>query len=83
MMWKPPDLDELGEIYPGFTADRERLKAALLDRGFDPEKWWRQKSRELERTYEYSHWNRKDISRCLMQICIEALDHKAPTNPSG
>jgi len=81
MMPNYMNLDELGEIYPGFESDRERLKSALRDRGIEPGVWWHQKFRDLEHTFEYRDWTREDIARRLMEISMEALDYKAPANP--
>jgi len=40
MKWKVPDLDSFGELYEGFSDDRDRLTARLTENGYDPNAWW-------------------------------------------
>ncbi len=66
-----PDLDTLGELYPGFSRDRESLKAAIPNIA----DVWCKAFAEVRRTEEFYQRSTDDAARETMRMLMDALGH--------
>jgi hypothetical protein len=67
-----PDLDTLGELYPGFSQDRDALKRAIPN--FSDV--WRKAFAEVRRTDEFYQRKTDDAARETMRMLMEALGRR-------
>jgi hypothetical protein len=66
-----PDLDSLGEIYPGFDRDRRILK----QRKADAATIWRKAFAAVQQTEEFYQRSNQDIARETMRMLMDVLGY--------
>jgi hypothetical protein len=64
-----PNLDKLGELYPGFSRDRETLKQSV--RGYHVV--WMRAFKKLRGTDEYYQRSAEDVARVTMRMLMDAI----------
>jgi len=64
-----PNLDQLGELYPGFSRDRETLKRRV--RGYHVV--WMRAFRLLRATDEFYQRSDEDVARATMRMLMDAI----------
>ena len=68
-MSRTPSLDSFGEIYPGFSKEREIIKAALTD----PEGVWKKAFEAIRRTPDFYQCNDESVARETMRALLSVV----------